>query len=350
MQWEEVIPKLKPLNEEYIMQAQERLDQLTKPKGSLGQLEQLAMRLSAIYQSIYFSVDPITHYVFVGDHGITAEGVSAFPSEVTTQMVYNFLQGGAAINVLTKNNNVAIKVVDVGMKDTIADPRLIQRKIKKGTNNFLFGKAMSKKEVYDAIQVGFQLGIEEVEQGTKMLSIGEMGIGNTTSSAAIAAHLLELPVEQMTGKGTGLDDIQLKHKINVIRKAFEKHQLATKDAVETLATFGGVEHAAMTGMIIAASYKQIPVLLDGLNTGAAALAATYIHPLTSSYMIAAHQSEEPGHAIILKVLQLKPLLQLSLRLGEGTGAILALPLIRSTQHLLQEMATFSQAKVSQKER
>jgi len=350
MKWQEIISKLKPLNGQYIMQAQERLDQLTKPPGSLGQLEQLAMQLSAIYQSTHFSVDPVAHYVFVGDHGITAEGVSAFPSEVTTQMVYNFLQGGAAINVLTKNNDVAIKVVDVGMKDTVADPRLIQRKIKQGTNNFLFDKAMTKEEVYDAIQVGFQLGMDEIEQGVKMLSIGEMGIGNTTSSAAVAAHLLGRPVEQMTGKGTGLNDMQLQHKVDVIRKAFEKHQLASKDAVEALAAFGGLELAAMTGMIIAAAYKQIPVLLDGLNTGAAALAAAYIHPITASYMVASHQSEEPGHAIILNALQLKPLLQLSLRLGEGTGAILALPLIRSTQYLLQEMATFSQAKVSQKER
>ncbi len=348
MKWQESIQRLKPLNGQYIIQAQGRLDSLTKPPGSLGVLENLAVQLASIYQTLEFSVDPVSSYVFVGDHGITEEGVSAFPSEVTTQMVYNFLQGGAAINVLSRNNRTALKVVDVGMKDTIDDDRLIHRKVKNGTNNFLLDKAMTKEEASEAIQVGFDLGVEEVEQGAKMLSIGEMGIGNTTASAAVTAYLLERSVDEMVGRGTGLNDEGLQHKKAIIQKAIDKHQLTTKDAVEALAAFGGLEIAAMTGMIVAAAYKQVPILLDGFNTGAAAVAAAHIHPITASYMIASHQSEEPGHKFMLKSLNLSPLLQLSLRLGEGTGAILSLPLIRSTQHLLQEMATFAEANVSEK--
>ncbi len=348
LNWKDAIKSLQALNEDFKKNAQYRLDQLTKPQGSLGVLEDLAIQLVGIYKSLDFSVDPVTSYVFVGDHGITEEGVSAFPSEVTTQMVYNFIQGGAAINVLTRNHHVHLKVVDVGMKEFVDNPKLIQANIKKGTRNFLYEKAMTKEEVNKAIEVGFQLGITEIEQGTNILSIGEMGIGNTTASAAVAAHLLNRSLEEMVGRGTGLDDKQWQHKREVIQKAFDFHSLSTKDPIETLTTFGGYEIAAMVGMIIAASFRQVPIILDGVITGAAALIAANIHPNTTSYMIASHQSEEPGHRFILEALNLTPLLQLSLRLGEGTGAILALPLIRSIQHLLQEMATFTEANVSEK--
>lgn len=348
MYWHEAIKTIKPLDEEYKKIAQARLDQLTKPQGSLGRLEDLAVQLVSIYKTVNFSVDPITSYVFVGDHGITEEGVSAFPSEVTNQMVYNFLQGGAAINVLSRNNNVGLKVVDVGMKSTIDNSRLIQKKVREGTRNFLKDKAMTKEEVIKAVQVGFELGMEEVEQGAKMLSIGEMGIGNTTSSAAIATHLLGNSLDELVGRGTGLNDSQLQHKKDVIQKAFEFHNLQTNDPIETLSVFGGFEIAAMTGLILAAGYKQVPVIIDGIIAGAAALIAANINPITTSYMIASHQSEEPAHRFILKALNLSPLLQLSMRLGEGTGAVLSVPLIRSTQYLFQEMATFAEANVSQK--
>lgn len=348
MYWQEAIKAIKPLDGEYKKIAQSRLDQLTKPQGSLGRLEDLAMQLVSIYKSLDFSVAPITSYIFVGDHNITEEGVSAFPSEVTTQMVYNFLQGGAAINVLSSNNNVGLKVVDVGMKSTIDNPRLIQRKVRAGAGNFLREKALTEEEVIKAIQIGFDLGVKEIEEGTRMLSIGEMGIGNTTSSAALTAHLLGLSVDETVGRGTGLNDNQLQHKKEIIKKAFQFHQLSSKDPIETLSAFGGLEIAAMTGMILAASFKQVPVILDGIIAGAAALVASYINSEAVSYMIASHRSEEPAHRFILEALNLSPLLQLSMRLGEGTGAVLSVPLIRSTQHLFQEMATFAEANVSQK--
>lgn len=348
MKWQDILHQLKPINDDYIIQAKDRLDQLTKPPGSLGQLENTAIQLGAIYQSLTFNVDPVTSFVFVGDHGITEEGVSAFPSEVTGQMVHNFLHGGAAINVLTRNHQVDLKVVDVGMKTEIEHEKLINRKVREGTRNFLKEKAMTIEEVNAAIQVGFELGVEEAEKGTKMLAIGEMGIGNTTPSAAIAAHLLDRSVDEITGRGTGLSDERWQHKKEVIKKAFEFHHLSSKDPIETLSAFGGLEIAAMTGMIIAASYKEIPVILDGIIAGAAALVASHIHPVTVSYMIASHQSEEPGHQYILNALNLTPLIRLSLRLGEGTGAILAVPLIRSAQYLFQQMATFAEAQVAGK--
>jgi len=348
MNWLEAVKEIQPLNKDYKVIAQERLDQLTKPQGSLGRLEDLAIQLVSIYKTIDFSVDPITNFVFVGDHGITEEGVSAFPSEVTSQMVYNFLQGGAAISVLSRNNKVGLKVVDVGMKATIDNQNLIQKKIREGTRNFLKEKAMTKEEVTAAVQVGFELGVEEVKQRTKMLSIGEMGIGNTTPSTAIAAYLLNIPLEIMVGRGTGLNEDQLRHKKEVIQKAFDFHNLQTKDPIETLSTFGGFEIAAMTGVILAAGYKQVPVIIDGIIAGAAALIAYHINPVTTSYMIASHQSEEPAHQFILQALNLSPLLQLSMRLGEGTGAVLSVPLIRSSKHLVQEMATFAEANVSEK--
>jgi len=346
--WQEAIKTIKPLDEEYKKIAQFRLDQLTKPQGSLGRLENLAVQLVSIYKDLDFTVVPIACYVFVGDHNITEEGVSAFPSEVTTQMVYNFLQGGAAINVLTKNNDVSLNVVDVGMKSTIDNPKLIQKKVRAGAGNFLHEKALTRDEVIKTIQIGFDLGIKEIENGTRMLSIGEMGIGNTTSSAAVAAHLLGYSLDEMVGRGTGLNDGQLQHKKEIISSAFQFHQLTSKDPIETLSAFGGLEIAAMTGMILAASLKQVPVILDGLIAGAAALVASQINSDTVSYMIASHQSEEPGHRIILQSLNLSPLLQLSMRLGEGSGAVLAVPLIKSTQHLFQEMATFAEAKISLK--
>ncbi|KXG44332.1 nicotinate-nucleotide--dimethylbenzimidazole phosphoribosyltransferase [Tepidibacillus decaturensis] len=348
MNWQTAIDKIQLLDVNVMKEAETHLDQLTKPQGSLGMLEDLAIQLAGIYQTTRFRVDPITSFVFVGDHGVTEEGVSAFPSEVTTQMVHNFLHGGAAINVLTRQHDVSLKVVDVGMKDSIDNPLLIQKKIGQGTRNFLKEKAMTKQEAIEAIQVGFDLGVMEVENGAKGLAIGEMGIGNTTSSAAIAASLLKRPLDEVVGRGTGLNSDQWLHKKKVIQQALQFHNLHSNDPIEVLATFGGYEIAAMTGMILSAAYKRVPILLDGFNTGASALIAAKIETKSVLYMIASHQSEEPGHRHTLQALQIYPLLQLNLRLGEGTGAILALPILRSAQHLFQEMATFEEANVANK--
>lgn len=219
MNWQTAIDKIQLLDVNVMKEAETHLDQLTKPQGSLGMLEDLAIQLAGIYQTTRFRVDPITSFVFVGDHGVTEEGVSAFPSEVTTQMVHNFLHGGAAINVLTRQHDVSLKVVDVGMKDSIDNPLLIQKKIGQGTRNFLKEKAMTKQEAIEAIQVGFDLGVMEVENGAKGLAIGEMGIGNTTSSAAIAASLLKRPLDEVVGRGTGLNSDQWLHK----KRSFNKH-------------------------------------------------------------------------------------------------------------------------------
>jgi len=234
------------------------------------------------------------------------------------------------------------------MKDTVHHSKIIQKKVRKGTRNFLQTKALTPEELDQAIQIGFELGIEEIENGTKLLTIGEMGIGNTTATSAITASLLHLSVEDTVGRGTGLNNSQLQHKKEVIKQAISKYYLETEEPLEALRTFGGLEIASMVGMILAASFKQIPVLLDGVITGVAALIASKLNPNTKNYLIASHQSAEPAHFFILKSLQVEPLLQLSLRLGEGTGAILALPLLRSSKDLLQQMATFTEANVSDK--
>jgi len=346
--WESEKEKILPLKEEYGVLAQTHLDQLTKPQGSLGRLEEVGKQLVQIYQEVKFEIEPVKHFVFVGDHGIVSEGVSLYPQEVTTQMVYNFLQGGAAINVLTRLNQVEIAVVDVGMKERVVDERLIQRKIRAGAGNFLREKAMNKEEAKKGIAVGYELAEEAINAGARMLSLGEMGIGNTTTSTIITAHLLDLPVSEVIGRGTGLNDQQLNHKQKVIEEGLKFHNLPTKEVIETLSAFGGLEHAAMVGVILAAARNQIPVILDGFNTGAAALIAKEVNSLTTSYLFAGHVSEEPGHAHILKALGLKPLLNLNMRLGEGTGAIMALSLIKGIKAIMWEMATFEEAHVSQR--
>lgn len=347
MDWQEALDVLQPTSETYEKKAKERLDNLTKPVGSLGRLEEIAIRMAGIYRTLDFKVDPVINVNFVGDHGITEEGISLYPQEVTTQMVNNFLNvRGAASTILAKANDVAIKVVDVGMKDTINHPDLIQRKVRAGSCNYTKGKAMTEEEVYLAIQVGFEIGIEEVENGYNILTMGEKGIGNTTPSATIAAHLLGRSLDDMVGRGTGLDDSQLNHKKDVIQRAFDFHALKTNDPIDTLCAFGGYEIAAMTGFIIAASYKQVPIVLDGIIAGAAALVAREFNPLTVSYMVASHCGDEVGHKFVLQDLGLKAILDLSLRLGEGTGSILSVPIIRSSKCIFQEMATFDDAGVS----
>jgi nicotinate-nucleotide--dimethylbenzimidazole phosphoribosyltransferase len=325
--------------------AERRQAVLTKPAGALGDLEGLSIRLAGMVGRLDWQ--PIQRAVVVcaGDHGVT--GVSAYPKEVTRQMVLNFLRGGAAVNVLARQMNARVSVVDAGViGDFDPHPTLIQGKIAHGTADFSQEPAMTQVQAEAALQLGLDVAEREVEHGLDLLAVGEMGIGNTSSASAIIAAITGKHAGAVTGRGTGLDDAGLENKIDTIRRALELHDPAYQD---TLMKVGGFEIGAMAGLMIGAASFRIPVVLDGLISTAAALIAVQLAPRARDYMIAAHEGAEPGHAIALNYLGLKPLLSLGLRLGEGTGALLAFPLIEAAMRLLQQMATFDDAGVSGKE-
>lgn len=326
--------------------AQQRLDNLTKPPGSLGVLEELCVQLAGIYKNPMPSIDKKTVVVMAGDHGVVEEGVSAFPQEVTPQMVVNFLKGGAAINVLCRHAGASIKCVDIGVCQDIKHPQLIVKKVKHGTQNMVKGPAMSRTEAEKTIEIGIQTAITEIEVGADILATGEMGIGNTTPSSAILACYTDEPVEVITGRGTGLNDEKLKQKIQVIKKALSLNKPAPEDPIDVLSKVGGFEIGGLAGLILGAAYKRKPVVIDGFISSAAALIAAKIQPKAVNYMIPSHLSEEPGHKIALKVLGLKPMLRMNMRLGEGTGAALAFNLIEAAVKIIKEMATFDEAGVS----
>jgi len=326
--------------------AQQRLDNLTKPPGSLGVLEKLCVQLAGIYKNPMPSIDKKTVVVMAGDHGVVEEGVSAFPQEVTPQMVVNFLKGGAAINVLCRHAGASIKCVDIGVCQDIKHPQLIVKKVKHGTQNMVKGPAMSRTEAEKTIEIGIQTAITEIEVGADILATGEMGIGNTTPSSAILACYTDEPVEVITGRGTGLNDEKLKQKIQVIKKALSLNKPAPEDPIDVLSKVGGFEIGGLAGLILGAAYKRKPVVIDGFISSAAALIAAKIQPKAVNYMIPSHLSEEPGHKIALKVLGLKPMLRMNMRLGEGTGAALAFNLIEAAVKIIKEMATFDEAGVS----
>jgi nicotinate-nucleotide--dimethylbenzimidazole phosphoribosyltransferase len=284
------------------------------------------------------------------DHGIVKEGVSAYPSEVTAQMVLNFLNNGAAVNVLARQAGALVKVVDIGVDyDFHGMEGLLHRKIAYGTMNMLKGPAMTPVQTEAALQVGIELVQSEINQGLDLVAIGEMGIGNTTASSAITAVLTGLPVEQVTGRGTGIDDAGLQKKIQVIREAIRLNAPDPQDALDVLAKVGGLEIAGLAGVIIGAAARRVPVVVDGFISGTAALVAAKLIPEVKPYLIASHRSVEIGHLAIWNTLGLHPLFDLGLRLGEGTGAVLAFHLIEAATRILDEMATFDEAGVSNKE-
>lgn len=323
-----------------------RLDRLTKPPGSLGRLEELVVRLAGITGAVTPCADPAVVLVFAADHGVTAEGVSAYPSEVTPQMVLNFLYGGAAINALARQASAPVRVIDVGVAADLSHPNLISRKVRPGTANMAAGPAMSRVEAEQALQVGIELAQAEIAAGARCLILGEMGIGNTTPSATLLCALTGTHPELACGRGTGLDEAGLNRKIAVVRRALAFHRPDPSDPVGVLAAVGGLEIGAIAGALLAAAAARVPVLLDGFIAGAAALVACAIEPRTAAYLIAAHCSAEPGHRLVLEHLGLRPLLELNLRLGEGTGAALALPLLQGACRFMSEMATFEEAGVS----
>jgi nicotinate-nucleotide--dimethylbenzimidazole phosphoribosyltransferase len=331
--------------------ARERQDQLTKPRGSLGRLEELSIQLAGITANPLPKFENKTVIVMAADHGVTREGVSAYPAEVTPQMVLNFLRGGAAINVLARQANARVVVVDMGVVVKVNDPtgQLMQRRVGAGTANLAQGPAMTREQAEESIQSGIDVASEEISKGADILATGDMGIGNTTSAAAIACTLMNEPPEKIAGRGTGVDDDGLKRKISVIARALEVNKPNSNDALDVLSKVGGFEIGGLAGVMLAAAAHRKPVLVDGFISTAAAMIAAALAPGAREYMIAAHVSQERGHKLMLEWLGLNPLLDLNMRLGEGTGAALAFHLIEASTRILCEMATFGEAGVSDKE-
>lgn len=323
-----------------------RLDSLTKPPGSLGRLEEIAAHLAGMTGQTAPQVSPATVLVVAGDHGVTAEGVSAFPSEVTPQMVLNFLRGGAAINVLSRAAGAQVRVVDAGVAADLAHPDLIVRKVRRGTGNICQEPAMTRAEAEEAIGHGLDLAQEEAARGTRVIALGEMGIGNTTPSSALLAAFSGRPPAEVVGRGTGVDDEGLKRKEEAVRRALALHAPDPTDPIGVLAAIGGLEIAVLAGITLGAAARRIPVVIDGFITGAAALVAVRIAPSAADYLIASHQSAEAAHGLMLELLNCKPLMALDLRLGEGSGAALALPLLEAAHRIMTEMATFGEAGVA----
>ena len=348
-----IVSAIQSPSELWLARARAHLDVLTKPLGSLGMLEDIAAQMVSIRQEDFSEPLRKAVYVFAADHGITAEGVSAYPSEVTRQMVLNFLAQGAAINVLARAHRVEMNVVDVGV-DACFDgvDGLLNCKIRKGTRNMLHEAAMTDEELAQALEVGARLAAEAKEKGQSLVAVGEMGIGNTTAASAITSVLTNEPVALVTGKGAGLDAGAQAHKRQIIEAVVQKHFSgtgtdSTPDPFEVLRCVGGLEIAGMTGLILGAARSGIAVVADGFISTAAAAIAFAIEPRVRDYLFAGHRSEEPGHHVLLEYIGLKPILSLNMRLGEGTGAVLAMPIIESAMCLYQEMATFASAGVSE---
>ncbi len=347
---EETISAVEPIREELYQTTQARLDNLTKPRGSLGRLEEFARKYVAITRRESPKIEKKAIYTFAADHGVAEEGVSAFPREVTTQMVYNFLQGGAGINVLARLVGAEIRVVDIGVDhDFQSREGLLIRKVAKGTKNMARGSAMSREEATRALEIGIGLAEESAAQRLDLLGTGDMGIGNTTPSSAMAAVFTGEKVKSVTGRGTGIDDKMLKSKIEVITRALKVNQPDPKDPLDVLAKVGGFEIGGIAGLILGAAAKKIPVVVDGFISSVGALLAVRFQARVKDYIFAAHRSVEVGHRAVLDDMGQRPMLDLDLRLGEGTGAALGMFLVEAGIKILTEMATFGEAGVSEAE-
>jgi nicotinate-nucleotide--dimethylbenzimidazole phosphoribosyltransferase len=347
---ERTLRQIAPLNETARQQALERHSQLTKPPGSLGRLEELGARLSAITGRIPPTVGRRAVIVFAADHGVAADGVSAYPQAVTAQMVANFLRGGAAINVLARQAQARVLVVDMGVVGPVPDrPELWRRRIGPGTRSFAREPAMSREQARASVEAGIEVASRVVSDGVGLLACGEMGIGNSTAAAALTAVFTGRPAREVAGRGTGIDDETLERKVRLLEQALELHMPGREDPLGALAAVGGFEIGAIAGAILAAAAGRVPFVLDGFIATAGALVAQALSPVSASFLIAAHRSVEPGHRAALDQLGAAPLFDLGLRLGEGTGAALAFPLVEAAARVLAEMATFAEAGVSDKE-
>lgn len=344
-------PTIPPIDAEAAKQAQARQGNLTKPPGSLGRLEDISIRLAGMKADPRPDVSRKAVIVMAADHGVALEGVSAFPAEVTRQMVLNFLNGGAAVNVLARQAGASVTIVDIGVASDFDPclPGLHHRKVARGTRNMARGPAMTRAEAEEALACGMDVLAEIAEKGIDLIATGDMGIGNTTPSAAIVAVMTGLPVAEVTGRGTGVDDTGLAHKIQVIEQAITLNRPDPNDALDVLCKVGGLEIAGLAGVMIGAAAHRIPVVVDGFISTAAAMIAVGLVPDVHHYLFCSHQSVEIGHRAMHRHLGLSPLLDLDLRLGEGTGAVLAFHLIEAAARILREMATFSEAGVSDQE-
>lgn len=350
MALEETLEKIQPLDDDAMRAARTRQSNLTKPSGSLGRLEDLSVQLAGIAQQCPPPL-PIRKsvLVFVGDHGVTAQGVSAFPQEVTAQMVLNFLNGGAAINALARQAGARVVIVDAGVAAEISPPEgLVNGKIAHGTADMTQEPAMTRAQARAALELGIRVAQREIESGLDMLACGDMGIGNTTAAAAITAILTGKPVRDVTGRGTGVDDVSLSRKVAAIEKAIAVNRPDPHDGLDVLAKVGGFEIGGIAGAMLAAAAARVPVIVDGFIATAGALIACALSPQAQAYLIAGHRSAELGHEAALAHLDLAPLLNLRMRLGEGTGAALAFHVVEAAARILREMATFAEAGVSER--
>ena len=328
---------------------QQKINTKTKPLGALGRLEALSLQVGLIQKTLMPQLSNPTMLVFAGDHGIANSGVSPYPQAVTAQMVLNFLSGGAAINVFARQNGFALRVIDAGVNH-VFEPHvdLINAKIDMGTADFLQQAAMTQVQCEQALTRGAILASAEISTGYNVLSFGEMGIGNTSSASCLMSVLCNMPIEQCVGRGTGLDDIGLNNKTKVLKQAIQHHALSNDDVLQVLATFGGFEIAMMVGAMLSAAEQKAVLLIDGFIATSALLVAEKMQPNIVDYCIFAHCSNEHAHYEMLNYLGAKPLLDIGLRLGEGTGAVLAYPLVQAAVNFLNEMASFESAGVSEK--
>ena len=337
------------LDERAMSEARAMQDRLTKPTGALGRLEELSIQLAGIQGKPIPRVKDKAIIVMAGDHGVVAQGVSAYPQEVTPQMVLNFLHGGAGINVIARQVGARILVVDMGVAaDMAPNPLLVSRKVAHGTRDMATGPAMTEDQAIKALETGIELAAAEAAKGLDIVGTGDMGIGNTTASSAICAVMAGKTAAEVTGRGTGVGDEQLKHKAEVIDKALKVNRPNAKQPLSVLAKVGGFEIAGLAGVMLGAGARRIPVVIDGFISGAAALIAVGLAPSLREFLIAGHVSAEAGHRILLKHLGLKPLVDLDMRLGEGTGAAIGMFLCETATRVLAEMATFDEAGVSER--
>lgn len=348
---QQTLAQVVPTDQSAAAAAAHRLGRMTKPPGSLGQLEDLAVALAGIAGCCPPPVPvPAAVAVFAGDHGVHAQGVTPWPQEVTGQMVANFCRGGAVVNAFARRVGADVCVVDVGVAGTReAAPGVLARRVADGTADFTAGPALTRDQATTAVEVGIAVAAELVGDGRRALLTGDMGIANTTAAAALICAFTGADAAVATGRGTGIDDATLARKIDVIGAGLDRHRPDPADPIGVLAAFGGLEHGAIAGFVLGAAAHRVPVLLDGVNAGAGALVAAALAPDAVGYCVAGHRSAEPGHRFALAHLGLTPLLDLGMRLGEGTGALLALPVVQAAAQALHDVATFDAAGVSEQE-
>ena len=348
---DETIAAISPPDAEASAEARARQDRMTKPRGSLGVLEDVSVRLAGLTGACPPALpEPAAVAVFAADHGVHAQGVTPWPKDVTAQMVQNFLAGGAVVNAFAAQVGASVTVVDVGVAADLApSPGLVSRKIAHGTADMTEGPAMTSEQAERAVEVGIEVARDLAAGGNRCLLTGDMGIANTTASAALVASFTGQDPATVTGRGTGIDDAMFDRKVQVISAALARHQPDPAQPLEVLAAVGGFEHGALAGFILGAAARRIPVILDGVIAGSAALVAVALAPAAVHACFAGHRSTEPGHTAALKHMALRPLVDLGLRLGEGTGALLALPLVQSAARALRDVATFDSAGVTEKD-